>query len=65
VKASFWVSAMASRWLRFIFQLPAMSAVRLDDMREPFVLAMGSVLQNCEAGELLALEILQAGTSTG
>src|SRR4051794_29496700 len=51
-KASFCTRAMASRWLRFIFQLPAISGVR----------AM-SCLQCRQAGQLFALEELQAGTA--
>src|SRR5687767_4711315 len=52
-KASFWTSAMASRWLRFIFQLPAMSGLRT------------SVLQSGQAGQGLAFEVLEAGPTTG
>src|SRR6478672_9848352 len=49
---------MASRWCRFIFQLPAISGVRL-------VWAGTSVLQDRQAGQGLALEELQAGASPG
>src|SRR3954452_20135497 len=45
---------MASRWLRFIFQLPAMSGMR----------AIGLLLQRSQPRELLALEVLQAGAAT-
>src|SRR5690606_22401907 len=58
VKASFCTSAMASRWLRFIFQLPAISGRRA-------VAAMGSVLQRGEAREGLALQVLQRGSPAG
>src|SRR5690606_24969565 len=58
VKASFCTSAMASRWLRFIFQLPAISGRR-------GVVAMGSDLQCGEAGEGLALQVLQRGSPAG
>src|SRR5215203_1831547 len=59
-KASFWTSASASRWLRFIFQLPAISGVR----------AMGlttsvTVFERIQPGQLLALEELEAGTAAG
>src|SRR4051812_10100649 len=55
LKASFWTRAMASRWLRFIFQLPAMSGMR----------AIGLLLQRGQPRELLALEVLQARAATG
>src|SRR4051795_11164901 len=46
---------MASRWLRFIFQLPAISGMR----------AIGLLLQRGQPRELLALEVLQARAATG
>src|SRR5690606_194543 len=52
-KAIFWTSAIASRWLRFIFQLPAMSGF------------LTSVLQSGESGKGLALQVFQAGSATG
>src|SRR3954453_12880053 len=55
LKASFCTRAMASRWLRFIFQLPAMSGIR----------AIGLLLQRRQPRELLALEVFQARTATG
>src|SRR3954452_19230686 len=55
LKASFCTRAMASRWFRFIFQLPAMSGMR----------AIGLLLQRGQPRELLALEVLQAGAATG
>src|SRR6478672_8633221 len=56
VQASFCTRTTASWWLRFIFQFPAISGVRLD-------LAATSVLQDLDAGELLALEELEAGAT--
>src|SRR3954452_19471919 len=53
--ASFCTRAIASRWLRFIFQLPAMSGMR----------AIGLLLQRGQPRELLALEVLQARAATG
>src|SRR3954452_10622451 len=53
--ASFCTRAIASRWLRFIFQLPAMSGMR----------AIGLLLQRRQPRELLALEVLQARAATG
>src|SRR5690242_14967459 len=49
---------MASWWLRLLFQLPAIRGVR-------DALDMGLPLQDCDAGELLALEELEAGTPAG
>ena len=48
---------MASRWLRFIFQLPAISGRR--------VALRHHVLQRGEAGQGLALEVLQRGAAAG
>src|SRR3954453_16290121 len=53
--ASFCTRAIASRWLRFIFQLPAMSGMR----------AIALLLQRRQPRELLALEVLQARAATG
>ena len=53
--ASFCTRAMASRWLRFIFQLPAISGVR----------AMVTSSSAVRAGQLLALEELEAGAAPG
>src|SRR3954453_3095652 len=53
--ASFCTRAIASRWLRFIFQLPTMSGMR----------AIGLLLQRGQPRELLALEVLQARAATG
>src|SRR6478672_11711423 len=55
--ASFWTRTTASWWLRFIFQLPAMIGRRLWRGM--------SGLQYVDAGELLALEVLQAGAAAG
>ena len=53
--ASFWTWAMASRWLRFIFQLPAISGRAAASCRRPdFGWAIGaSVLQYGEPGRVL------------
>src|SRR5690349_3982302 len=59
-KASFCTSAMASRWLRFIFQLPAIRG-----RRSSVLGGMRSVLQNVQAGQGLALEVLQARAAAG
>src|SRR3954468_14895121 len=58
VKASFWTSAMASRWLRFIFQLPAIRGRRVGALAN-------SGLQYGETGQGAALEVLQARPSPG
>src|SRR5215216_5168171 len=57
VHASFWTRTTASWWLRFDFQFPAISGVR--------VWAMGSAFQYGDAGQLFALEVLEAGAATG
>src|SRR4051794_22608322 len=59
VKASCWTSLMASRWFRFIFQLPAMSG------RRPLTSAIASALQRRDARQGLALEELEGGATTG
>src|SRR3712207_3786005 len=56
--ASFWVSAIASRWLLFIFQLPAMSGRRRRAVAT-------SVLQYRDAGQLSALQVLQRRAAAG
>src|SRR5205814_8708332 len=63
LNASFWVSAMASRWLRFIFQLPAMSGRRASLLADSALLAI-SGLQSRDAGEGLALQVFQGGAAT-
>src|SRR5436305_3780222 len=57
LKANFWVSAMASRWLRFIFQLPAIRGLRRSTGMS------GS--QRFDAGQFLALQVLQGGAAAG
>src|SRR3954468_14617829 len=57
VHASFWTRTTASWWLRFDFQLPAISGVR--------VCGMGSAFQYGDTGHLLALEVLEAGAAAG
>src|SRR2546429_424985 len=56
LNASFWVSAIASRWLRFIFQLPAISGRRASAI---------SALQRLDAGQLLAFEVLEGSATAG
>src|SRR3954447_23294633 len=56
VHASFCTRTTASWWLRFIFQFPAISGVRLSAM---------SAFQDRDAGQFLALEVLQAGATSG
>src|SRR4051794_25571802 len=56
--ASFCTRCTASWWLRFIFQLPAISGVRV-------ALAMSSLGQYVDPRELFALEVFQAGATTG
>src|SRR5256885_2001245 len=58
LNASFWVSAIASRWLRFIFQLPASNGRRGS-------LVATSRLQGFDAGKGLALQVLQGGAAAG
>src|SRR5690606_30349598 len=60
VHASFCTRCVAWWWSRFIFQLPAMSGVR-------GCCAMWSalLLENGDAGQLLALEELEARAATG
>ncbi len=36
IQASFWTSATASGWVRFIFQLPAISGMR-EEVREDMI----------------------------
>src|SRR2546429_3201424 len=59
LNASFWVSEMASRWLRFIFQLPAMRGRRVSGVGTRLR------LQRLNTGEDLALEGLHGGPATG
>src|ERR1700733_1645565 len=58
--AIFCTSAMASKWLRFIFQLPAISGLRLI-----VVLRSGTTAQYCQAGQRLALKVFQRCPATG
>src|SRR3954451_14605800 len=57
IHASFWTRTTASWWLRFDFQFPAISGVR--------VCGMGSAFQYGDPGQLLALQELQARAATG
>src|SRR5258708_40261124 len=57
-KASSWTCFMASKWLRFIFQLPAIRGLRLTGSRSFF-------FENRQAGQSLALEVLEAGAAAG
>src|SRR5690606_41653570 len=52
-------------WSRFIFQLPAMSGVRLCAMSPFRRLSCRSALEHGDPGELLALQELQARAATG
>src|ERR1700712_2222994 len=53
--AIFCTRAMASKWLRFIFQLPAISGLRAMDLR----------LQYLDAGQFLALKVFQRRPAAG
>src|SRR3954451_18447830 len=63
-KAIFCTRAMASRWCRFIFQLPATSGRRPGRPGDVMPRAT-SGLQGFDAGQRLALEVLQGGSATG
>src|SRR5436305_15334973 len=56
--AIFCTSAMASKWLRFIFQLPAISALRL-------IVVLCSGGQHVAAGQRLALKVFQRRSAAG
>src|SRR5215470_3552384 len=55
LNAIFWVSAIASRWFMFIFQLPAISGFR----------AKLRLLEHGDAGQGLALEVLERRATAG
>ena len=57
VQASFWTRPTASTWLRFIFQLPAISGLR--------AIVLDLSVEYGQARESLALQIFQAGTAAG
>ena len=59
-KAIFCTSAIASKWLRFIFQLPAISGLRLIVPFRAF-----RVVQHFDAGQRLALKVFQRSPATG
>jgi hypothetical protein len=59
VQSSFCTRCVACRWSRFIFQLPASSGVR------PCGHASCLLREDGDAGQFLALEVLQARTTTG
>ena len=61
LKASFCTSAMASRWLRFIFQLPAISGRRA--ARLPSATSRSPALRRPGSG--LALQVLQRRAAAG
>src|ERR1700761_6255019 len=56
--AIFCTRAMASKWLRFIFQLPAISGLRL-------IVVLCSGGQHFETGQRLALKVFQRRAATG
>src|SRR5699024_11998860 len=65
-KETFCTSAMASRWLRFIFQLPAMSGVRamFSPVGRSGDRSVGA-LEGGDARELLAFEVLEGCPAAG
>src|SRR3954464_4170597 len=63
-KAIFCTRAMASRWCRFIFQLPATSGRRPARPCDVMPRAT-SGLQGFDAGQRLALEVFQRRTTAG
>src|SRR3954470_18188423 len=63
-KASLCTRAIASRWCRFIFQLPATSGRRPGRPCDVMPRAT-SGLQGFDAGQRLALEVLQRCPATG
>src|SRR4051812_30164353 len=62
LNASFCTRLMASRWLRFIFQLPAMMGRRVSSAITVPPLAL---FQRREAWQRLALEVLQGRAAAG
>src|SRR6478735_9040352 len=55
---SFCTVWIASKWLRFIFQLPEMIGLRLS-------LGIGCLAQGCQSGEVAELEQFETGATTG
>ena len=60
-KAIFCTSAMASKWLRFIFQLPAISGLR--DTGSPIVAQ--AVSRTSMPGSVFALKVFQRRAAAG
>src|SRR5437899_9726834 len=68
LNAIFWVSAIASRWFRFIFQLPAMSGLRRGEPAAGELsrcAGKSDLFQNGDAGQGLAFEELERRTASG
>src|SRR4051794_16644259 len=68
--AIFCTRAMASKWLRFIFQLPAISGLRATGLLGFFsdcgaVGTASGLLEHCDAGKRLALKVFQRRPTSG